>query len=211
MPAASRPSQPSLFEPLNTLQSRVFTKRGDFDALFEGFTRLRAISYVSTPELVLELLESRGFTDVELIVGDSLAPLKKDALASSDVGVIDRLALLTETGALKVLVPKRTIHTKLYILDGQSGPRVIISSANLTETAREASRQTNYAWFADLPRDHPWLAQVNSDYDTHAKRCAVFLEDLITLIRTAESTPRVQVIEAWLAGAAPSDPGTSST
>ena len=111
--AGKQPSaQKSLFEPLEMLQSRVFTKRGEFDALFEGFTSLRAISYVSTPELVLDLFEARDFKKVELIVGDSLAPLKKENLAGTDASVMDRLAALTEAGTLKVLVPKRTIHTK---------------------------------------------------------------------------------------------------
>jgi hypothetical protein len=88
---------------------------------------------------------------------------------------------------------------------------VILSSANLTATARDASRQTNYAWFADLPQGHPWLTQVLRDYEAHAKRCSVFLGDLLSLIREASGTPRRQVIEAWLTGAAPTNAETEST
>jgi hypothetical protein len=60
------------------------------------------------------------------------------------------------------------------------------------------------------PQGHPWLEHVRRDYDAHAKRCSVFLGDLLSLIREASDTPRRQVIEAWLTGAAPTSAETES-
>jgi hypothetical protein len=92
------------------------------------------------------------------------------------------------------------LHTKLYILERPGQSRVIATSANLTMSAREASRQVNYAWYADLPAGHPWLAQVERDYQTHVERCSLFLGDLVELFRKSPEAPRKELVEAWLKG-----------
>lgn len=62
---------------------------------------------------------------------------------------MEALATRVENGSLRILVPRRSIHTKLYILERPGTVRIIQTSANLTETARKAS-QVNYAWYTDL-------------------------------------------------------------
>ena len=203
--------QPSLFDTLESLESRVISRRADFDQLFEGFSELRAVSYVASPQVLLDVLSDHGFKHLELVLGDTLAPLSREALAAAGVDLIERLADLTGAGRLRVLLPPRTIHSKLYLLRHEQRHRVIISSANLTVTAREASRQTNYAWYADLRHDHPWLARVVRDYEAHARGCDLFLGDLLDLIRRESTTPRRQVIEAWLTGAAQTDPAAEAS
>lgn len=193
--------QKSLFDVAADLQTAVITKPGHFDTLFEGFSRLRCISYVTSGSLLLELVHSRGFESVELIVGEDLGPLERESLANEGASVVERLAAMVESGKLTVHIPKRVIHSKLYVLEGAGrNTRVIQTSANFTETARKATRQTNYAWFVDLPNDHPALKRLLDDYDEHMSRCTPFLGDLLDLFRQSPETPREVVVEHWLSG-----------
>jgi hypothetical protein len=92
--------------------------------------------------------------------------------------------------------------TQLYILHGPSGYRVIQGSANLTETARAATNQVNYVWYADVRDDDPWLAQVLGDYALHRKDCQVFMGDLADLLRHSSDGDTQSLVEAWLSGPA---------
>ena len=139
------------------LLSRVITRRPEFDSLFEGYNRLQAISYVVSPDLLLHFFEGGGLSEVEVIVGENLTEQYRQALSQKGRQVTTALAELVEQGKLRIFVPKRTIHSKLYVLRRNGLCRVIQGSANLTETARQAASQVNYVWYADLPSDDPWL------------------------------------------------------
>lgn len=192
--------QRSLFAETQLFETVVISRRKEFEALFDGFTKLRVISYVVSPDLLLEFFDKRGYTEVEVIVGENLSAAYRQGLEQKGVEVTERLAERVESGTLRIFVPDRTIHSKLYILEGAGLIRVILSSANLTETARKAIRQTNYAWYADLPADHPWLRQVINDYKTHLQVCTPFMGDLIELFRQHQDVAKRQLIEAWLKG-----------
>ncbi|MFQ5933233.1 MAG: phospholipase D family protein, partial [Dehalococcoidia bacterium] len=133
--------QPELFIASESFRSVVISKRKDFDALFDGFTKLRAISYVLSPDLLLDFLDKRGYKEVEVLVGENLSESYRQGLAQKNRHVTERLVELVETGVLRIFVPRATIHTKLYILEGSGLTRVILTSANLTKTAQEATRQ----------------------------------------------------------------------
>ena len=158
-----------------------------------------------------------------MIVGEGLTSENcRQGLAEKNVEVVEEMAERVESGALRIFVPKRTIHTKLYFLGKPGLTRVIQSSANMTQTARKATRQMNYAWYVeemltrviqssanmtqtarkDLPDDHhPWLAQVEKDFQVHMKGCTLFMDDLMTLIRERPAVDRKQLIGVWLKGA----------
>ena len=121
------------------LKTAIITRRQDFDALFEGFETLRAVSFVASPLLLLDFFNQRGFSNVEIVVGESLSRQYKETLASEPVDVVDALSRKIEDGALRILVPKTPIHSKLYILEKPGLVRVINGSLNLTETAQEAT------------------------------------------------------------------------
>ncbi len=195
-------AQAELFGGSLPLKTQVIAHRKDFEALFEGFTGMRAISYVVSPDLLLDFFDRRGFTDVEIIVGENLSESYRRSLQEKDVEVTERLEELIDKGVLRVLVPERTIHTKLYILDRDGVTRVIQTSANLTETAQEARRQVNYAWYIDLPNGHHLLDQVMKDYQSHLQSCKLFMKDLQELISERDDTDKRQIIEAWLKGVA---------
>ena len=199
--------QPSLFD-VTQLKSKVITRRGDFTALIEGFPVARAVTYVASPDVLLDIIEAQGFQTLELILGDTLAAVEPESLRAAGTDVVERLAKLVEDGRLTIYVPRKTIHTKLCLLTRDRTTRVIMTSANLTWTAREAARQTNYAWYADLTEGDQWLERVRRDYDAHKRECTLFMEDLLQLFRERPELPRVQIVEAWLSGADAPDTAT---
>jgi len=194
--------QADLFAGLSPLQTQVISRRRDFEELFNGFNRMHAISYVISPDLLLEFFEKHGYKELEVIVGENLSEAYRKDLEQKGVETTDKLADLVERGTLKVFVPARTIHTKLYILEREDITRVIQTSANLTVTAREAGRQINYAWYLDIPSGHPFLDQLIQDYEAHLKNCSLFMDDLKQLLQQRQDTDRKQLIEAWLKGMA---------
>ena len=189
-----------LFAGLSPLQTRLIVRRRDFEELFDGFTRMRAISYVISPDLLLEFFDHRGYRELEVVVGDNLSEVYRKDLEQKSVEVTDRLAELVEKGALRIFVPSRTIHTKLYVLEREDVVRVIQTSANLTATAQEAKKQINYAWYLDIPRGHLLLDRLMQDYESHLHGCSLFMEDLQNLINERRDVDRKQLIEIWLKG-----------
>lgn len=183
------------------LKTAIIAQRGDFDSLFEGFETLRAVSYVASPDLILDFLTVHGFSSLEIVVGDNLTQSYREALASTRLEIVETLAERVEDGTLRILVPRRTIHSKLYILENTEIVRVINGSANLTVTAQQASNQINYDWYFDLPKGDPLINTFMRDYEAHTKRCSVFMNDLLILFKNQTDTPKKQLIEAWLSGA----------
>jgi hypothetical protein len=144
---------------------------------------MHAVSYVVSSDLLNEFFEKRGYEEIEIVVGDNMTePLLRQELQNKPIETIESLADLAAMGALRIMVPKRTIHTKLYILEGAGNFRIIQTSANLTDTARKAI-QINYTWYADLPSNHPFIRQAFADYNLHRKNCSLFMEDLAGLIK----------------------------
>ncbi|MEK6543233.1 MAG: hypothetical protein AABZ44_02195, partial [Elusimicrobiota bacterium] len=187
------------------LETMVIAKRRDFEALFAGFKGLKAITYVASPELLLEFMQKRGYERVEVLVGENLSETYRQSLAEQGTDAVIALARYVAAGELRILVPTRTIHTKLYILDRPGATRLILTSANLTETARQASRQMNYAWYSDFAPEHPWLLRVLADYKKHLESCELFMGDLTELLRGHEEKQQREVVDAWLKGSLTSD------
>ena len=201
-------AQPALAPewPDNIIQSVVLSRQRDFDALFDGFTDLRAVSYVTSASLLLDFIENRGFRRVELLVGESVSSQQlKEDLTHRDRPVVERVASEVETGSLRILVPKRSIHSKFYLLGNGEFSRLIVTSANLTETARRASTQTNYAWYMDVPAGHPMLLRAERDYQQHCEGATLFMGDLVQLLKKRQDLASGEVVSIWL-GTESADP-----
>ena len=84
-----------------------------FEQLLEGFDRVRAITYVARAQNVLDFFEKHGYSAVELVLGESFT----DVRGSLDASVLARLAEYLEEGSLRLYAPRKTIHSKLYILE----------------------------------------------------------------------------------------------
>ncbi|MBI5200424.1 MAG: phospholipase D family protein [Elusimicrobia bacterium] len=196
--------QSELFEDAGGLRTALVGKREEFGALFSGFTRLRAISYVASLRTLLALFE-QGFESVELVVGENLDASYRRQLAEGGLALAETLGKKIADGTLKIFLPRRAMHTKLYLLENAAGARIIQTSANLTETARDAERQLNYAWYVDLPVAHPFCERVRTDYAAHVRQSVPFLGDLAELVRSQREEQRRKAIEAWLRGAEEAD------
>ncbi len=181
------------------LESVVISRRRDFDALFDGFTELRAVSYVTSASLLLDLMEDRGFRKVEILVGENVTvqQLKED-LTHRDRSIAERVASEVEAGTLRILVPKRTIHSKFFLLRNDEFWRLIVTSANLSETARRATSQINYAWYLDVPAGHPMLVKAERDYQQHCEGASLFMGDLLRLLAKRHDLASGEVISIWL-------------
>jgi len=194
--------QGSLFRGIGDVETRVIARRHDFESLFDGFTRMRGISYVVSSDLLREFFEKRGYQEIEMVVGEDMTePALRQELQDKPLEVLELLAARVEAGSLRILVPRRSIHTKLYILDSSQSSRIIQTSANLTETARKAT-QVNYAWYADLPSSHEFIDKVLQDYRSHTKNCTLFMDDLTRLLKEHHGDSRRELIEVWLKGKA---------
>jgi len=179
------------------LHTQVISQRKSFENLFEGFTGLRAISYVASPLLLNEFYEKFGYKSLEIVVGENLTDIYREELTRRGVEVTEQLTERVKSGTLRIFIPKRTIHTKLYILEKTGLYRVILSSANLTKTAEKA-QQVNYAWYFDLEPQESLLQKVIEDYEKHRKECSLFMDDLLQLIEKSSDRPRREIIEIWL-------------
>lgn len=188
----------------------VIRRRGDFNKLFEGgFTRLQAISYTLSPATLFDLARDHSYERIEAVVGSEMTERFKEELAQQGIAGVETLLQLAESGRLRILVPKRTIHTKLYILRSGGHARIIITSANLSETARQAARQINYAWHCDVQEGEPFLETVLADYNKHLEECTLFMGDLMKLVEVQGD--RQEAIRQWLASPTQEeDPATES-
>ena len=71
------------------LQTRVISRQSDFDSLFDGYQKMKAISYVASPELLLEFLDKRGYAEIEIVVGDNLSADYKNNLEQKGIDVTE--------------------------------------------------------------------------------------------------------------------------
>lgn len=184
-------------------------KQRDFDDLLfnNNYDRMLAVSYVASPDLLLEYLQSKRYKAIELVAGNneqSLGNMSKEFKQSlkGSIDVIRKLMEYEASATLKIYVPSnsRIIHSKFYILLNSSSARVIVGSPNLTQTARK-SHQENYVDCWDLELNSPLLARYEEDYEKIRSGCTLFLEDLRELCKGREKDDAQALQEAigkWL-------------
>lgn len=181
-------------------QSIYLKRKKQWENLFEGFTSLRGITYVTSPSFLLEIFTEMGYEKVDLLIGDGLADTYKESL-SGHLGLIEHLYDRITEGSLRVRSSKAKIHTKLYILESEEKTRIICGSPNLSFTAA-GSRQREYAWYVDVHANDPlgedMLLQVNADYNEHLKESDLveFMEDLIEM-RQKSNNPTDVDFKLW--------------
>lgn len=94
--------------------SQTIESRRDFDRLIQGYEHLTAISYVVSPDLLLQLFQAYGFNHIEVLVGEnmsgnSLVDRYRESLTQKGEEPTRQLADLVASGRLRVLVPRRCI------------------------------------------------------------------------------------------------------
>ena len=123
--------------------------------LFDGFSSLRALTYTSSVPMILGLLRDFDYEDFECIFGHN-GVLSRDAaeilafqkvvdgsLSSGFVAIKglseERRRVIYDRAAANTarfyVVKDAIAHAKIYLLEGAGRRRVIVGSANLSETA----------------------------------------------------------------------------
>ena len=122
-------------------------------SLFDGYDRIRILTYSAGVSAIVRLLDRHGFSDFECVFGcESTLRTLKDIMAFQQVAIGDTRAAIRnlpdqrhafilgrvrEGQARFRVLRKQIAHAKLYLLeDAESGRRrAIIGSANLSEAA----------------------------------------------------------------------------
>ena len=122
-------------------------------ALFDGFDRIRILTYSAGVSAIVRLLDRHGFDDFECVFGcENTLRTLRDIMAFQQVAIGDTRAAIrnlpderhafilsrVREGQARFRVLRRQIaHAKLYLLENtESGrTRALIGSANLSETA----------------------------------------------------------------------------
>ena len=122
-------------------------------SMFDGYDRIRILTYSAGVGAIVRLLDKHGFSDFECVFGcESTLRTLKDIMAFQQVAIGDTrsaiqnlpderhafiLGRVREGQARFRVLRKQIAHAKLYLLENteSSRTRVLIGSANLSETA----------------------------------------------------------------------------
>jgi len=179
----------------------VLKNKAGWKKIFNSFTEMRGVTYMSSPQYLLTLFEEQGFEKVELLIGHGLVEGFKQKLGG-DNNAIDNLYRHVEDESLVVFVTKATNHAKLYILKKNGLTRIVIGSPNLSYTA-EGSRQREICAYWDIEDDDPvgqsFLLEVMDCYQTMLKESdrIVFMSELIDQLIDDPQTDRVEQFQLW--------------
>ncbi|MCS3831124.1 hypothetical protein GGP91_003223 [Salinibacter ruber] len=170
-----------------------------FESYFEQADRLWAVSYCDTPQVVLDLFDTYGLKELELVAGN--AGDYRERLTDEDAGLVGRLEQLRREQTLQIYTcPRKTVHSKLYILGQDDGPYTLITgSANLTKNSW--TNHTNHLAVWRAQEESEIFKAFWSDYQSHVEDYGEpFLEDLTDRLDETEEEERAAVIRRWVAG-----------
>jgi hypothetical protein len=184
-------------------------RRNQWDKLFEGFTSMKAISFVVQPVFLLEYFSKRGYDKIELLVGKGLTERYKEKLSDTKWQIIEELHEKTDSRELTLWGTKDEVHTKLYILENDEYVRVITGSPNLSYKASGAG-QIEFVVYQDLFHDNPShqiiLEQYLNHYEKHfTDKCKKFMDDLSELFIDLNDMEPKEVIRIWKSNSHSSD------
>ncbi len=136
-------------------------------SLFDGYDRIRILTYSAGVSAIVRLLDRHGFSNFECVFGcESTLSTLKDIIAFQQVAIGDTraaikklsderhafiLSRVREGQARFRVLRKQIAHAKLYLLeDTESGrTRILIGSANLSETAFGGRQSETLVCFDD--------------------------------------------------------------
>ena len=203
-------------ERLNVVYARA-NDVGEFDRdeLFGGFAKLRALTYTSSIPMVVSLVNEFEFEHLECVFGHggilsrgadailSFQSVVDEKLNRGFVGVggiaDERLQALYERnaqGSVRFFVVKDAIaHAKIYLLESESRTRVIVGSANLSETAFSGRQAETLVVFDD--DDVAWShyeAQYDAVKNMSSSEVPLREKPLVAEVAPIQETPALQDI-----------------
>ena len=143
-------------------------------SLFDGYDRIRILTYSAGVSAIVRLLDGHGFSDFECVFGcESTLRTLKDIMAFQQVAIGDTRAAIknlrddrhafilnrVKGGQARFRVLRKEIaHAKIYLLENTEtgSTRALIGSANLSETAFGGRQSETLVCFDDDDRawDH---------------------------------------------------------
>ena len=136
-------------------------------ALFDNYDRIRILTYSAGVSAIVRLLDQHGFSDFECVFGcESTLRTLTDVMAFQQMAIGDArtairnlpderhafiLRRVREGQARFRVLRKQIAHAKLYLLEstGSGSTRVLIGSANLSETAFGGRQSETLVCFDD--------------------------------------------------------------
>ena len=160
--------------------------------MFAGFTSLRALTYTASMKMIVGLLRDYEYDDFECVFGHSgiIAPDLNDVLAfqavvevdlrrafvgvaTSDARQQELFDLVASDKARFFVVKDKIAHAKIYLLEREGLRRVIVGSANLSETAFSGRQaETLIAFDNDETAWQHYTAQYEAVRSTATSRLA---------------------------------------
>ena len=188
-------------------------------SLFEGFDAMRALTYTSSIPMIVSLLRDHDFQEFECVFGHGgvLSREAADVLAFQAVldeklnrGFIGLHNLTAERreiiynrvahGTMRFYVVKDAIaHAKIYLLEREGLRRVIVGSANLSETAFSGRQsETLIAFDNDETAWRHYRAQYEAVRDKSTSQVPLRREPVVAApgLFNLEQTPSLREAEA---------------
>ncbi|MDE2817951.1 MAG: phospholipase D family protein [Chloroflexota bacterium] len=152
---------------LRVAQARFESESKFSWSLFDGYDRIRILTYSAGVSAIVRLLDRHGFSDFECVFGcESTLRTLKDILAFQQVAIGDTraaiknlsderhafiLSRVREGQARFRVLRKQIAHAKLYLLENTATgtTRALIGSANLSETAFGGRQSETLVCFDD--------------------------------------------------------------
>lgn len=135
-------------------------EKSSFEDLISGYISLKVLTYSSSIPIInraaeeMEALEAVfGRAD---ILGEMVSYMHYQELLIKDLISAtrgkDHIKEKIDSGAIKLLVVQEIVsHEKLFLLEGESGTRVITGSANFSDRAFSGAQNESYVCFDDDP------------------------------------------------------------
>ncbi len=189
--------QEQLFDRPTDISLEVVRSWQSFENHFKNAKRLRAITFCDSPGLLLDFFEDFELEEMEVIVGD--VKDYRERLRKEDSELVDRLEKLKNEKKLLIYTcPRKTVHSKMYIIESDDKLELITGSANLTYTGW--GNQTNHLAVFNTNPNSEIYKKFLTDYKYQKENYGeLFLEDLTEKIESS-SEDREEVINYWLEG-----------
>ncbi|MDG6218549.1 MAG: phospholipase D family protein [Candidatus Thermoplasmatota archaeon] len=183
----------------NDFSQIVIKSRQNFDSLFNNAVEIYGVTYADSPELIYDFFMNKNLQHLELVVGDAADYREK---LQGKLKLAEKLEELKSDSKLLLYVSNKMIHAKFYFVKTKDNMlNVIVTSANLTKNAQDASYQKNiadiytnvqlekYKWLRDIFEDN--LAELKS-YTT------LFMDDLTDAFNKNPEQDKRDVLKDWL-------------
>lgn len=169
-----------------------------FKKHFDDATKVRAVTYSDSPELLLDCFEKFDLERLEVVVGN--VKDYRERLVNEE-NLADKLEKLKRDGSLIIYTPenKNQLHSKLYLIErGNEKVKIIVGSPNFTKNGWEG-RQKNYITVFNTKKGSKVEREVTQHYKKHKDYCKPFLEDLSEKIENSDE-PREEVVRKYVEG-----------